>query len=105
MSVEDFWNSDVRDIRNVINGAVDRNQGLIRNQWDTTRWQTTYLLNIQMDKKHRISSPKELIQFPWDTDHKQTEEEWQEELARREAANKIFAKWDAAKAQKQEEEE
>ena len=34
------------------------------------RLQTSYLLNVQLDKKSRIKDPKKLIQFGWEIEEK-----------------------------------
>jgi hypothetical protein len=34
--------------------------------WETTRWQTWVLWNLQVTKKYKISDPKKLIKFDWD---------------------------------------
>ena len=34
--------------------------------WETIRWQTWILFNLQVSKKGRINNPQKLIQFEWD---------------------------------------
>jgi hypothetical protein len=36
-------------------------------EWETTRWQTWILYNLNVVKKHRINDPKKLIKFEWDS--------------------------------------
>lgn len=39
---------------------------VVREMWEAVRFNTFCLLNIQIDKKHRLKKPSQLIQFPWD---------------------------------------
>ncbi len=40
-----------------------------RQDWERTRWSTSVLLNVQLDKKHRIK-PTQLLPLPWDEETK-----------------------------------
>lgn len=40
-----------------------------RQNWERTRWSTAVLLNVQLDKKHRIK-PTQLLSLPWDEETK-----------------------------------
>lgn len=56
------------EVKSIIRGYNCR----YRNSWSQTRWQTYHLMSVSMAdlKKAGINSPKDLIAFPWETDHR-----------------------------------
>ena len=57
-----------------------------RQEWERTRWSTTILLNIHLEKKNKIQ-PKDLARFPW-------EKELKGPKLTKEQAKEILAKWE-----------
>lgn len=43
--------------------------------WETTRWQTLILYNLQVKKKDKKRHPMQLIKFNWEKSPKMTEED------------------------------
>ena len=70
-----------------INGYRDRQSEESKSNkiiaWETTRWSTWTLLNIQLKKKDRINDPRKLIKFDWDTEIDKLTPEQKEELNNR----------------------
>ena len=63
-----------------------------RQNWERTRWSTSVLLNVQLDKKNRIK-PTELLPLPWDSE---TEHAAKKATSTKidEKAEALFRKWD-----------
>jgi len=49
----------------IFNSWLDQQTTLQRNEWDRTRWQTTYLIHIHQKEIHR-KDPQKMFPFPWD---------------------------------------
>ena len=62
MSEREFWYISPRAFYNKVRGFNQLRQA----EYEIIRLQTVELLNIQIEKKHRIKSPDKLWQFPWD---------------------------------------
>jgi len=56
-----------------------------KQEWERTRWSTTLLLNIHLDKKHKLK-PKDIAVFPWEQESKQ-------QKLSKEEAKEILARW------------
>lgn len=54
-----------RQYDNALKGYYKSQELLDRSEWIRCRWQTTLLLNIQMEKKNRVKQ-KDLIEFEWE---------------------------------------
>ena len=52
-----FWNK--------IDGFYELENLRQRQHWERVRWQTTYLINIQLEKGKKIK-PTDLAEFEWD---------------------------------------
>lgn len=57
-------------------------------EWERARWQTTLLLNVHTAKGKSIK-PKDLIEFPWETDNPKPTKRSLTEVDK-----SIFDKWD-----------
>jgi hypothetical protein len=57
-------------------------------EWERARWQTTLLLNVHTAKGKSIK-PKDLIEFPWETDNLKPTKRSLSEVDK-----SIFEKWD-----------
>jgi hypothetical protein len=57
-------------------------------EWERVRWQTTLLLNVHTAKGKSIK-PKDLIEFPWETDNPKPTKRSLSEVDK-----SIFEKWD-----------
>ncbi len=55
-----------RAFYNKLKGFNQLRQG----EFELVRMQTVELLNVQMDKKHRITDPRKLWKFGWEKDNK-----------------------------------
>ena len=62
MSESEFFYISPRAFYNKVRGFNQLKQA----EYEIIRLQTVELLNIQMDRKHRIKSPNKLWQFPWE---------------------------------------
>ena len=67
----------------------------------------TIYRNLNRGQKDKVLEPHELLPLSWDDNsvHEQTEEEWREELKRREAHKKFFDRVDASRATAKDQEE
>ena len=66
MSVEEFYDMIPRHFFNKLDGFFELEQLRDRSDWERTRWQTCYLLNIQLPRGKQIKL-KDLINFDWDS--------------------------------------
>jgi len=66
MSVEEFYDMIPRHFFNKLDGFFDLEQLRDRSDWERTRWQTCYLLNIQLPRGKQIKL-KDLIRFGWES--------------------------------------
>ena len=65
MSVEDFYDMIPKHFFNKMDGFFELEQLRDRSDWERTRWQTCYLLNIQLSRGKQLKL-KDLIQFAWE---------------------------------------
>jgi nucleoside-specific outer membrane channel protein Tsx len=72
MSVEDFYDMIPKHFFNKLNGFFDLEQIRERNEWERCRWQTCYLLNIQIVKGKKLKLT-DLIEFDWDKKKKEVD--------------------------------
>lgn len=60
----------IGQVLNAYNGYQERELERTRASkiiaWETTRWQTWILYNLNVRKKDRLSSPKRLLKLEWD---------------------------------------
>ena len=54
MSVADFYDMIPKHFFNKLNGFFELEQMRERNEWERCRWQTCYLLNIQIAKGKKL---------------------------------------------------
>ena len=47
-------------------GYVKAQEEKYRVQWESMRWATFHLLNIQIDKRHKLKRLTDLVRFPWE---------------------------------------
>ena len=50
------------EVRSIIRGYNRRH----RNLWSSTRWQTYWLVKCSMADTSKITSPTDIMQFPWE---------------------------------------
>mgnify|MGYP003658723608 FL=1 len=65
MQPEEFWHMLPCNFFTALKGFFEMREYNDRNNWIRTRWQTTFLLNIQMSKGKSIK-PHDLIKFDWE---------------------------------------
>ena len=70
MSVEGFYNMIPRHFFNKMEGFYDLEKARDRSAWERARWQTCYLLNIQLPRGKQLKL-KDLVEFDWDKKTKQ----------------------------------
>lgn len=70
MSVEGFYNMIPRHFFNKMEGFYDLEKARDRSEWERVRWQTCYLLNIQLPRGKQLKL-KDLVEFDWDKKTKQ----------------------------------
>ena len=63
----EFWT--FRQFNNAVRAFYAMQEANERQNWERTRWSTSVLLNVQLDKKHRIK-PTQLLPLPWDEETK-----------------------------------
>jgi hypothetical protein len=80
-----FYNSTPRELKYALRGFHELYQQQQRQDWERTRWSTTLMLNIHLEKKNRLS-PKDLAVFPWEKTEQQTK-------LTTEQAKSILARW------------
>lgn len=60
----------IAQVFNAFNGYHEKESERTKSEkiiaWETIRWQTWILYNLNVTKKHRIADPKKLIKFDWD---------------------------------------
>ena len=66
MSVEEFYDMIPRHFFNKLDGFFELEQLRDRSDWERVRWQTCYLLNIQMPRGKSLKL-KDLIRFDWES--------------------------------------
>lgn len=90
LSQSEFWSSSLNDISLRIKGFYKIEEERQQAEYERQRFFTTMLLNIHIDKKHRIKSPSELVVFPWEDTQKPSVTPKSEEQKKRD-----FSKVDA----------
>lgn len=72
MSLQDFYRATPRETFNVMRGRMKQRdvetrarELEIRTSWEQTRWQTWWLVNMQLQKHKRIRL-QEMARFPWE---------------------------------------
>ena len=73
MSVDDFYDMIPKHFFNKMDGFFELEQLRDRSDWERSRWQTCYLLNIQLSRGKQLKL-KDLIQFAWEK--KDTKEDY-----------------------------
>jgi len=63
----EFWT--FRQFNNAVKAFYAMQEANERQNWERARWSTSVLLNVQLDKKHRIK-PTQLLPLPWDEETK-----------------------------------
>jgi hypothetical protein len=89
MSVADFWQSRLIDIKNVIRGAFKKEEERNRSNWEVMRYQTVNLLNLHLKQEDRFRNVLDLFAFP-----DEIERYRERKRAEREAAKEVFKKMD-----------
>ena len=75
-----FWNK--------LDGFYELENLRQRQHWERVRWQTTYLINIQLEKGKKIK-PTDLIKFDWDKKTKEQQKITAQELKQIMLKNKL----------------
>jgi len=88
MSVEDFYDMIPRHFFNKMDGFFQLEQLRDRSDWERTRWQTCYLLNIQLPRGKQIKL-KDLISFAWEKDDKKAKINYKKLKAKAEYIKKM----------------
>ncbi len=70
LSQDEFWASSLTDLSLRIGGFFELETEKQHAEYERQRLFTLLLLNIHIDKKRRIKSPIDLIEFPWEQTHK-----------------------------------
>lgn len=69
LSQTEFWQSSLSDLSLMMVGFWELEEQRQHANYERDRLFTLLLLNIQIDKKHRIKKPIDLIEFPWEKDN------------------------------------
>ena len=86
MGVDEFYDYLPKHFWNKMDGFYELENQRQRQEWERIRWQTTYLLNIQLPKRKTLK-PKDLIEFDWDD--KKSEVDFEKLKARAEYIKKM----------------
>ena len=70
MGVDEFYDYLPKHFWNKLDGFYELENIRERGRWERTRWQTTLLLNIQIQKGKKLK-PTDLIKFKWDKNEKE----------------------------------
>ena len=65
LSVSEFYDMIPRQFFNMLEGYQEVRNNQEQSDWQRIRWQTTLLINIQLERGKRIK-PSDLIQFDWE---------------------------------------
>lgn len=68
MGVEEFWEMRLKDFFLKLHFFNIRKRQKIETYSDLVRMQTVALINIQLEKKSRITDPKKFWLFPWEVE-------------------------------------
>ena len=69
MGVDEFYDYLPKHFWNKLDGFYELENIKEKGRWERTRWQTTLLLNIQIEKGKKLK-PTDLIEFEWDKKNK-----------------------------------
>lgn len=87
MNLDTVDRMTITQVINAFNGYYEkeseRSKALKIIGWETTRWQTWMLVNIQLKKKDRIKDPSKLLRLEWDEKDKPLTKEEKEILNNR----------------------
>ncbi len=70
LSVSEFYDMIPRQFFNMLEGYQEVRNNQEQSDWQRIRWQTTLLINIQLERGKRIK-PSDLIQFDWEKEEKE----------------------------------
>lgn len=70
LSVNEFYDMIPRQFFNMLEGYQEVRNNQEQSDWQRIRWQTTLLINIQLERGKRIK-PSDLIQFDWEKEEKE----------------------------------
>ena len=70
LSVSEFYDMIPRQFFNMLEGYQEVRNNQEQSDWQRIRWQTTLLINIQLERGKRIK-PTDLIQFDWEKEEKE----------------------------------
>jgi len=88
MSVEEFYDMIPKHFFNKLDGFFELEQLRDRSAWERIRWQTCYLLNIQLPRGKQLKL-KDLIHFAWEKDDKKSKIDYKKLKARAEYIKKL----------------
>lgn len=63
---DEFWRLTWAEYDVMCEGYAKEREREYKEQWEATRWMTFHLINIQLDKRHKLKRLTELVRFPWD---------------------------------------
>lgn len=66
LSQNEFWASSLYDLSLRLKGFYELEEDRQRSDYERDRLFTLYLLNIHIDKKHRMTKTSDLMTFPWE---------------------------------------
>lgn len=66
--MEEFWEMRLKDFFLKLHFYNEKKQEEIETYSNLIRMQTVSLINIQLEKKSRITDPKKLWLFPWEVE-------------------------------------
>lgn len=81
MKVEEFWEMRLKDFFLKLHYYYNKKQREIECYSNLFRMQTVALVNIQLEKKHRITDPRKFWVFPWEADEEGPQEEFDQDLS------------------------
>jgi len=63
----EFWKLTWAEYEVMCEGYAGKREQAYRETWETTRWMTFHLLNIQIVKRSdKLKRLEDLVRFPWD---------------------------------------
>jgi hypothetical protein len=76
LGVQEFLNLTPAEFAPILEASRKRRETEIRNTWEAMRLQTMFLVNIQLQKKDRVTNAEKFMPLPWDKETDDDDEDF-----------------------------